>query len=403
MLDMRTKSFRFGPPKCQSWPVDASATALLVCPAESPAVPTAWTPSLPAAIWTKAALPVTFTPALPLPRALGEDALAELTVAARTWSEVGCTSYRAALAAPAALVPGDDGINGIFFHEDAWPAELMPGVLGQTVLTTDAAGNLHDADVHLNGVDFTWSLATNPADGKIDLRGVVLHEMGHALGLGHSQDPRASMNASHPPGIAWRSLEQDDRDGVCALYPGTGAAACDAGGAPCPAPLVCVAGRCERKGQRGTTCAPCARVPDACDGAGDDARCNDLPSGAGRVCGRACAADADCGARFHCAAQTAAGNRQCVPTDGCASGPNPCAADAECAPDGVCRGGACVGPIAPDGTPDAGAAPDAASAPAPTAAGGCQAGRASRGARAPGGVAIFAAALFFVAVRRRRA
>jgi hypothetical protein len=168
--------------------------------------------------------------------------------------------------------------------------------------------------------------------------------MGHALGLGHSADARATMHASHPPGLAWRSLEKDDEDGVCALYPGTGAARCDTG-EPCPAGFVCVARACERRGTRGEVCAPCARAPGACEGAGDDARCNDLPTG-GRVCGRACATDADCGPRFTCAAQTAAGDLQCVPTDGCASGPDPCARDVDCADTqgASCKGGACVGP-----------------------------------------------------------
>jgi hypothetical protein len=327
-----------------------------------------WTTSTPAATWPGH---VTFTPSLPLPRALGQEAIAEAEVAARTWSEVGCTGLRATVVAPAALVAGDDGVNGIFFHEDAWPAFLDPGALGQTVLHVDGSGRLHDADIHLNGVDYAWSLGIDPGDGKIDLRGVLLHEMGHALGLGHSDDPRATMNASHPPGLVWRSLAKDDEAGVCALYPGTGAARCDTGDA-CPAGFSCVARACERRGQRGEVCSPCARVPGACDGAGDDARCDDLPGSTGRVCGRACTTDADCGPRFRCTAQTVAGDAQCAPTDGCASGPDPCGSDADCAPDGVCRGGACVGPgDAAAGSSVDGGAPEGSVQDAPTAGGGC--------------------------------
>ncbi len=350
-----------------------SAHAQAQAPAGGPS--TAYTRGVPAGTWASGSLPVLFTFSTPLPRDLRqENALAELAVAARSWSEVPCTSFRATVApSPAALTPGDDGVNGVFFHEDAWPKNLLPGALGQTIVTLDAQGNVHDADIHLNGVDYRWSLGTDPTDGLVDMRGVILHEMGHALGLGHSADPRATMYASHPPGLVWRSLEGDDRAGVCALYPGTGAARCDQGGAACPSPLRCIAASCERMGSRGVVCSPCTRVPGACAGAGDDARCDDLPTG-GRVCGRACATDTDCGARMRCVAQTASGDLQCAPTDACASGPVPCTHDEDCVPDSTCRNGACVGPagaVTDAGTDtDSGSDSGAASDPV-SATGGC--------------------------------
>ena len=52
-----------------------------------------------------------------------------------------------------------------------------------------------------------------------DLQGIACHEYGHALGLGHSSDPQATMLAFAPPDMtAWRSIEQDDRDGVQFVY-----------------------------------------------------------------------------------------------------------------------------------------------------------------------------------------
>lgn len=354
-----------------------------------------WTPGTPPATWGPGALPVTFTPALPLPRGLGQSALAELAVAARTWGEIACTSFRAATTAPASLTPGDDGVNGIFFHEDVWPPDLLPHALGQTIIHTDPNGRLRDTDIHLNGVEYTWSLGMDPSDAAVDLRGVALHEMGHALGLGHSAEPRATMHASHPPGLVWRSLAEDDRDGVCALYPGTGAARCDAGSA-CPEGFFCVARTCVRKGARGEVCSPCTRIPGACDGVGDDARCNDLP-GAGQVCGRACTGDADCGPRLHCAPQTAAGDLQCVPEDACASGPNPCAGDHDCGSDARCSGGACVGGSV--AATDAGQPVEAGYVQNTiTAGGGCSLGGRSTGAP----FALFWLALFATRKCRRQ-
>ena len=372
----------------------------------------AWAPNAPAAVWPASALPVGFTLALPNARDLGDRSHEELEIALRAWPEVHCTAFRARLAPAARVDPGDDGVNAVFWHTGAWPAELVPGVLGQTVVHTDAAGYMHDADIHLNAADFRWAVGdqSDSAASVLDARGVLVHELGHALGLGHTTVPRATMTASHAQGLAWRSLEPDDEDGVCALYPGKGDAACDTG-APCPQGFACVARVCERLGARGEVCSPCARVPGACDGAGDGARCIDIAGG--RVCGRGCSVGADCGPRFACAPTTASGDLQCVPTDGCASGPDACTTDAACG-GGACRGGACVGPGERDGGAGDGGLDDAAQGHAGVDEGGADGGlgRLSpsgcfAGARGtsgtPGGRerGIFAALVALVSLRRR--
>lgn len=308
-----------------------------------------WAPSHPAGTWPASALPVTFHLALPASRDLGEAAAGELEVAARTWGRAPCTSFRARYGGLRAdVTPGDDGVNAVFFHDDAWPEELVEGALAQTIVHLDPAGDLRDADVHVNGARFRFSL--DGAPGTHDARGVLVHELGHALGLGHSSDPRATMSVSGS-GLRWRSLEPDDVEGVCALYPGAGDQGCDAD--PCPAGFSCVAGACQRPGERRDVCAPCTAEPGACEAAGDGARCVEIDAGAARglVCGRPCAGDADCGAGFSCEPTTEAGDHQCVSRVACANGAHTCRSDAECSsPGSACRGGACVVPVdAPDG------------------------------------------------------
>jgi hypothetical protein len=303
----------------------------------------AFTLNIPAGTWPAAALPVPFVLALPRSRDVGAEAAAELQVALRAWPRVSCTAWRTRYDGERTAVAADDGVNVVLFHDDAWPAELSPGAIAQTVIHTDAGGQYRDADIHINGADFHFSL--DGRDGTQDLLSILTHELGHALGLGHSADPRATMFATGS-GLRWRSLEADDAAGVCSLYPGTGTAGCEA--LPCPAPFLCVASTCQRPGDQRDVCSPCLRVDGACEAAGDDARCIDIGVGAtaGRVCGRSCAADAECGAGFHCLATTAAGDLQCVSDVGCRNGASPCTMDAQCT-NSTCRAGACLGPADP--------------------------------------------------------
>jgi hypothetical protein len=314
----------------------------------------AWT--APGPKW--ASLPIAFFLAMPGSGDVGLEAGSELDVAARMWSTVKCTAFRATFGGTTTASPADDGVNAVYFHEASWPSALTPKGLAQTVIHVDALNQIRDTDIHVNGVDYTWSLQGGGA--VPDVRAILTHEMGHSLGLGHSTAMGATMFATYPSGLGWRSIEQDDRDGVCALYPGTGAMGCDSN--PCPGGFVCVANQCERKGSQGGVCSPCKPQPGSCAGAGEDARCVELPNG-GHVCGRACVMDIDCGNGFHCKPTTSSGDLQCISDDGCASGPNACKTDTDCTIAGtVCRMGACVDVSPPgdggvDGAGDGGTIP----------------------------------------------
>ncbi len=360
----------------------AAAEPLVIQGTRGPAASASFTRGAENAIWKT--LPVVLVPGS-TSRDLGGDVSAEIDVAIRAWTTLPCTAFRARVGAAESRAPANDGRNVVYFHEDGWPAWLQARALAQTVIHTDAAGNATDADIHVNATDHRWSL--DGRAGTADARAVLIHEIGHLLGLGHSADPRATMFASGA-GPAWRSLEADDRLGACTLYPGTGEAGCDL--LPCPAPHVCVANRCQRPGDARDVCSPCDRVPGACAAAGDEARCVDLARG--RVCGRGCDSSADCGRGFTCRHTTESGDLQCVSDDACRTGANRCADDSSCAPGARCREGACVGPL--DVQPgDAGAGvPDAtAGGPITEPRGGCRIASATQAGR--GGAGSWAAAL----------
>jgi len=319
-------------------------------------------------------LPVVLQIALPRSRDLGANEDAEVDVAARAWGRVPCSAFRAVVSGTTTNPPGDDGVNGVYFEDVTWPSDLTPGAIATTIIHLDAQNNIYDTDIYVNGATYTFSLQGEGA--LVDFRSIATHEIGHVLGLGESTDPTATMYAAYPPGVAWRSLEQDDDNGVCTLYPGTGdALGCEA--TPCPSAFVCVARDCDRTGDQRMTCSPCEpSISGACEGVGDKARC--VAYAGGYACGRPCTSTADCGAGFSCLATTGAGDFQCVSTNGCATAENTCIGPTDCSdPDDagwICPSGACLGALPPADGGDAGTTPQGDGGVLDGATGGCNTG-----------------------------
>ena len=124
-----------------------------------------------------------------------------------------------------------DKKNLIVWHEEQWPpagigdrmiTEEMPAVT--TVVFDVDTGVILDADLDLNGVNFFWTVTDDPNQVITDIQSIVTHEIGHLLGLDHTEDPETTMFPSTSEGQTQkRTLEQDDQDGVCFIYPFGGA------------------------------------------------------------------------------------------------------------------------------------------------------------------------------------
>ncbi|KAL8545858.1 hypothetical protein ACS0TY_005832 [Phlomoides rotata] len=92
-------------------------------------------------------------------------------------------------------------------HGDNSPFDGRGGVLAHAYSPTD--GRFHyDADE-------LWSVG--PMQNYFDLETVAVHEIGHLLGLGHSQVPEAIMYPGIASGTA-KNIQSDDIQGIRALY-----------------------------------------------------------------------------------------------------------------------------------------------------------------------------------------
>jgi hypothetical protein len=121
--------------------------------------------------------------------------------------------------------------NTVIFVSDWAQRKLPQDAFGLTLVWHHPdTGEIHDADMQINETLGALAVCngTCPA-GSVDLQNVITHEAGHFLGLGHSDDTRATMAARAQVGeIRKRDLADDDRAGLCDIYGELPAQACDA-------------------------------------------------------------------------------------------------------------------------------------------------------------------------------
>jgi hypothetical protein len=117
--------------------------------------------------------------------------------------------------------------NVVHFRDESWDGARSQDVLALTTLRYGtSSADIHDADIAVNTANKRFALDNNVAGG-FDLRVVLTHELGHLLGIGHSENKDATMYAGVETGDASpRTLSADDVAAICAAYPPNEVRAC---------------------------------------------------------------------------------------------------------------------------------------------------------------------------------
>ena len=113
-------------------------------------------------------------------------------------------------------------------------ALLGDGLVESLTLPVSYAGVLVTCDTYLNGATKRWSLETVTPRDAYDVESVMVHEVGHCLGLGHSGSADNVMWVDLYPGDVKRQLGSSDATALCERNPVSGAE-----GSPCDADGTC--------------------------------------------------------------------------------------------------------------------------------------------------------------------
>lgn len=141
------------------------------------------------------------------------------------WGAVRCDGQRPSVdlsqgpltSSAAGYFGGVANTNVVTFRQDWRAAGLPPSAIALTVVTfVQTTGEVRDADVMVN---LTVPLSASADARGNDLPTALVHEVGHVLGLDHSNERTAVMWYGAGRGEQRRALQPDDVAGVCAIHP----------------------------------------------------------------------------------------------------------------------------------------------------------------------------------------
>jgi hypothetical protein len=168
-------------------------------------------------VWTSASCPST-----------GSENSSRVSIDVRQLPPVECGEVKTALDTP--------NQNVIVFRDSVWNHRDPDNVLALTTVSFDKkTGIIRGADLEFNTANVNMVCPNNqnvdqsgeitcfdapPPAKAFDFASIVTHEVGHFLGMAHSNSDKATMAAQYSNGdYTLRTLTADDIAGICNAYP----------------------------------------------------------------------------------------------------------------------------------------------------------------------------------------
>jgi len=136
--------------------------------------------------------------------------------AASTWNNIECSIFKFEIDTPPFITPIepplDDGKPYIGWYN-------YPFWYGFTYWCFNEQTKNRECDIELSSYyEDYWCIEGEIQKDEFDLETIVLHELGHSLGLAHSNRSKSVMYPFIFRGHAIRVLDEDDINGICTLY-----------------------------------------------------------------------------------------------------------------------------------------------------------------------------------------